>query len=82
MQVHLPTWGETADRENINLLKIEDNVDFGARILKEYVSRFGVEGGIRRYNGYIPGEPVWEESSQRYLDKVQEVYGQQFPSVS
>ena len=26
MQIHLPTWGETADRENINLLKIEDNV--------------------------------------------------------
>jgi hypothetical protein len=77
MQVHLPTWGDTADRENINLLKIEDNVDFGARILKDYVDRFGVEGGIRRYNGYIPGEQAWEESSQRYLDKIQQVYGNQ-----
>ena len=74
MQIHLPTWGEKADRENINLLKIEDNVDFGARILKDYVSRFGLSGGVRRYNGYIPGEPVWEESSQRYLEKVQQVY--------
>ena len=82
MQIHLPTWGETADRENINLLKIEDNVDFGARILKEYVSRFGVEGGVRRYNGYIPGEPAWEESSQRYLEKIHQVYGNEFPSVS
>jgi soluble lytic murein transglycosylase-like protein len=83
MQVHLPTWGDTADRENINLLKIEDNVDFGARILKEYVSRFGVAGGLRRYNGYIPGEPTWEESSQRYLDKIQHVYGNhQLSSVS
>ena len=74
MQIHLPTWGEKADRENVNLLKIEDNVDFGVRILKGYVQRFGVSGGIRRYNGYIPGEPVWEESSERYLSKVREVY--------
>ena len=82
MQIHLPTWGDTADRENINLLKIEDNVDFGARILKDYVSRFGLDGGVRRYNGYIPGEPTWEESSQRYVEKVQQVYGQEFSSVS
>jgi soluble lytic murein transglycosylase-like protein len=74
MQIHLPTWGVTADRENINLLKIEDNIDFGARILKDYVRRFGVPGGVKRYNGFIPGEPAWEESSQRYLTKVREVY--------
>ena len=74
MQVHLPTWGETADREDINLLKVEDNIDFGSRILKEYVGRYGVSEGIRRYNGYIPGEPSWEQSSQVYLDKVQQVY--------
>jgi soluble lytic murein transglycosylase-like protein len=74
MQIHLPTWGNTADRENINLLKIEDNIDFGARILKDYVRRFGVSEGIRRYNGFIPGEPTWEKSSQEYLDRVQQVY--------
>ena len=80
MQIHLPTWGDTADRENINLLKIEDNIDFGARILKDYVQRFGVSEGIRRYNGFIPGEPTWEKSSQEYLDKVQQVYNfQQAP---
>jgi len=80
MQIHLPTWGITADRENINLLKIEDNVDFGARILKDYVRRFGVSEGVRRYNGFIPGEPTWEKSSQEYLDKVQQVYNfQQSP---
>ena len=73
MQIHLPTWGTTADRENINLLKIEDNIDFGARILKDYVQRFGVSEGIRRYNGFIPGEPSWEKSSQEYLDRVQQV---------
>jgi soluble lytic murein transglycosylase-like protein len=74
MQIHLPTWGNTADRENINLLKIEDNIDFGARILKDYVRRYGVSEGIRRYNGFIPGEPTWEKSSQEYLDRVQQVY--------
>jgi soluble lytic murein transglycosylase-like protein len=75
MQIHLPTWGNTAVDENINLLKIEDNVDFGARILKDYVRRFGVSEGVKRYNGFVPGEPAWEESSQRYLTKVQEVFG-------
>ena len=80
MQIHLPTWGETADRENINLLKVEDNIDFGARILNDYIRRFGVSEGIRRYNGLIPGDPAWEQSSQEYLDKVQKVYNfQQAP---
>jgi len=74
MQIHLPTWGQTADRENINLLKVEDNIDFGVRILNDYVRRFGVSEGIRRYNGLIPGDPAWEQSSQEYLDKVQKVF--------
>ena len=75
MQIHLPTWGTQAVDENVNLLKIEDNVDFGARILKDYVRRFGVAEGVKRYNGFVPGEPAWEESSQRYLAKVEEIYG-------
>jgi soluble lytic murein transglycosylase-like protein len=80
MQIHLSTWGETADRENINLLRIEDNIDFGARILNDYIHRYGVSEGIRRYNGFIPGDPAWEKSSQDYLDKVQQVYSfQQAP---
>jgi len=74
MQIHLPTWGETVDRENINLFNIEDNIDFGARILKSYVKRFGMWEGVKRYNGLIPGDPVWEESAGRYLTKVQDIY--------
>ena len=77
MQIHLPTWGKTADREDINLFDVEDNIDFGARILKGYVSRFGVWGGVKRYNGFIPGDPIWEDSAQRYLSKVQAVGGYQ-----
>jgi soluble lytic murein transglycosylase-like protein len=53
MQIHLPTWGLTADREDINLFKIEDNIDFGARILKDYVRRFGTWEGVKRYNGFM-----------------------------
>src|SRR5204862_1500354 len=46
MQIHLPTWGNTADKEGINLFKIEDNVDFGVRILKDYIRRFGLWEGV------------------------------------
>ncbi len=74
MQIHLPTWGQTAEREDINLLKIEDNIDLGARILKNYIHRFGLWEGVKRYNGFIPGEAAWEESAQRYLVKVQGIY--------
>jgi hypothetical protein len=34
MQIHLPTWGETVDRENINLFKIEDNIDLELAFLR------------------------------------------------
>jgi soluble lytic murein transglycosylase-like protein len=74
MQIHLPTWGHTADREGINLLKIEDNVDFGARVLKNYIGRFGLWEGVKRYNGFIAGNPTSEQSAQDYVSKVQRVY--------
>ena len=44
MQIHLPTWGQTADEQNINLFKVEDNIAFGARILKGYVVPFWALG--------------------------------------
>jgi hypothetical protein len=75
MQIHLPTWGQTADREGINLFKIEDNVDFGTRILKAYVRQFGVWPGVKRYNGWIADNPGSEQSAESYLAKVQRIYG-------
>ena len=74
MQIHLPTWGQTADREGINLLKIEDNIDFGSRVLKNYIGRFGLWEGVKRYNGFIAGDPTSEQSAQEYVSKVQRVY--------
>ena len=74
MQIHLPTWGQTADKEGINLFKIEDNVDFGARILKDYVRRFGLWEGVKRYKGWNPDSPDSLHSVSDYLAKVQRIY--------
>jgi len=74
MQIHLPTWGRTADREGINLFKIEDNIDFGARILKNYIRQFGLWEGVKRYNGCAAEDPASEQSVPEYVAKVQRVY--------
>ena len=74
MQVHLPTWGHRADKEGINLFKIEDNVEFGVRILKDYVHRFGLWEGVKRYNGFLPENPASGQSATEYVGKVQRVY--------
>jgi soluble lytic murein transglycosylase-like protein len=75
MQIHLPTWGPVAHREGINLFRIEENVDFGTRILKDYVAHFGVWQGVRRYKGWNAEDPASERSVDEYLAKVQRVYG-------
>jgi len=74
MQIHLPTWGRIADREGINLFKIEDNIDFGARILKNYVRQFGLWEGVRRYNGVVAVDTASEQAVPEYVAKVQRVY--------
>jgi soluble lytic murein transglycosylase-like protein len=74
MQVHLPTWGYIAEREGINLLKIEDNIDFGARILKNYIGQFGVWEGVKRYNGFLAGDRTSEQTAEDYVEKVQRLY--------
>jgi hypothetical protein len=74
MQIHVPTWSRVIDEEGINLFNIEDNIDFGVRILSHYVVRHGQEEGIKRYNGWHPGSPESIENAERYLQKVQHVY--------
>jgi soluble lytic murein transglycosylase-like protein len=71
MQIHVPTWARTVEEEGINLFKIEDNVDLGVRILRDYVKRYGRNEGIERYNGFDPSAP---ETAKAYLQKVQNVY--------
>jgi transglycosylase-like protein with SLT domain len=75
MQIHLPTWGKTADREGINLFKIEDNVDFGTRILKDYVKEFGLWDGVKRYKGWTSDSPESQQAVLEYVTKVRRVYG-------
>jgi len=75
MQIHLPTWGRTADKEGVNLLKIEDNVDFGARILRDYSRRFGgVWEGVKRYKGWSADSPESAQNAEEYLQKVRSLY--------
>jgi hypothetical protein len=80
MQIHLPTWGHTADREGINLFKIEDNIDFGARILRDYVRQFGVWEGVKRYKGWMPEVAESEHAADEYVGKIHRIYEFQQPS--
>src|SRR5437016_9419798 len=74
MQIHVPTWSRTVDEEGINLFKIEDNIDFGVRILEQYVTQYGRDEGIKRYNGWIVGDSESEQNAEAYLQRVQRVY--------
>ncbi|PYT07854.1 MAG: hypothetical protein DMF60_06210 [Acidobacteria bacterium] len=82
MQIHLPTWGNTAEREGINLFKIEDNVDFGVRILKDYTRRFGLWEGVKRYKGWNADNAESTQSVEDYLAKVQSTYAFEKPAES
>lgn len=73
MQIHVPTWARTVDQEEINLFKIEDNVEFGVRILKDYIDRYGHDEGIKRYNGWNPNTPE-PSAAEAYLQRVRQIY--------
>jgi soluble lytic murein transglycosylase-like protein len=74
MQIHLGTWGETAVKENLNLFKIEDNVDFGVRILRDYIMNSDTWEGVARYRGKTE-DPASRATAQEYVERVQKVYG-------
>jgi hypothetical protein len=74
MQIHLGTWAQIADTENINLFKIEDNVDFGVRILRDYIASNGVWEGVARYKGRL-ATPESQQAAEDYVRKVQNIYG-------
>lgn len=82
MQIHLPTWGAKAEREGINLFKVEDNVDFGVQILKDYIRRFGLWEGVKRYKGWNADDPDSSQSVEDYLAKVQRIFGSEESTLS
>ncbi|HTF43985.1 MAG TPA: lytic transglycosylase domain-containing protein, partial [Terriglobales bacterium] len=74
MQIHLPTWGPLADKQGINLFKIEDNADLGVRILSGYIRTYGVWGGVAHYLGQTD-DPESQRAAAEYVQKVQKIYG-------
>lgn len=81
MQIHLPTWGPIADRENINLFKVEDNIALGVRILKGYISRNGgIWEGVMRYKGWTD-TPESQVQVDEYVQKVKRIYQPQLASA-
>ena len=69
MQIHVPTWGLLAEAQGINLFRLEDNIDMGTRILKDYTRRHGLWDGVLRYLGVTgPGEGT------SYVQRVQGIY--------
>jgi soluble lytic murein transglycosylase-like protein len=74
MQIHLHTWKEVAEAENINLFNIEENVDFGVRILRDYIVGNGMWEGVARYKGRI-ATPESHQAADDYVRKVQGIYG-------
>jgi hypothetical protein len=74
MQIHLHTWKEIAEAENINLFNIEENVDFGVRILRDYIADNGIWEGVARYKGKIPTAES-HQAADEYVRKVQGIYG-------
>jgi hypothetical protein len=81
MQIHVPTWAETADHENINLLKIEDNIDFGVRILKKYIAEYGLWDGVMRYKGWN-GTSDSAQNATDYVEKVKKIYQPDVPPAA
>jgi soluble lytic murein transglycosylase-like protein len=83
MQIHVPTWAVIVEKEDIDLFNIEDNIDFGVRILKGYVERHGVAEGIKRYNGWHSARPETILTAEAYLQKIQSTYGpESFPAAA
>lgn len=70
MQIHVPTWGALVDMEQINLFRIEDNIDLGTRILADYTGRYGLSDGLMRYLG-APGAT---EESLAYVARIEGIY--------
>ena len=70
MQIHVPTWGSLVDVERINLFSVEDNVDLGTRILKDYTVRHGLWDGVMRYLGGVGAT----EENLAYVRRVQGIY--------
>jgi hypothetical protein len=51
----------------------------GCRILRDYVAQSGLWAGVKRYKGWFAGNPDSSNSAERYVSKVQRIYGYRAP---
>lgn len=58
MQIMVPIWKDKFDFSNINLLNEHDNIETGAQILSDSIRNYGLNDGIRRYQGIGTGQYV------------------------
>jgi Transglycosylase SLT domain len=70
MQIHVPTWGAETEAEGLNLFLLEDNIDFGTRIIRDYTRTYGLWEGVMRYLG--ASEPT--DEAMAYVRRVQGIY--------
>ena len=70
MQIHVPTWGALVESEQINLFRIEDNIDLGTRILADYTERHGLSDGLMRYLG----APEPTDDAINYVARIEGIY--------
>lgn len=70
MQIHVPTWGAETEAEGLNLFLLEDNIDFGSRIIRNYTRTYGLWEGVMRYLG--ASEPT--DEAVAYVRRVQGIY--------
>jgi soluble lytic murein transglycosylase-like protein len=70
MQIHVPTWGAIVETEGLNLFLLEDNIEFGTRIIRDYTRRHGLWDGVMRYLG--AREPT--DEARAYVQRVRGIY--------
>jgi hypothetical protein len=64
MQIHLPTWGRVADKENINLLRSK-TMSISASASSAVTSRRGTSGGVLA--AISVAGTVWNPAGRRRL---------------
>lgn len=61
MQIYVPVWKDKFDfGGNVNLLNPRDNIEVGTKIMAELIFSYGMEEGLKRYNGLgIGSDPAY-----------------------
>lgn len=69
MQILPRAWKDKYDFQKVNLLNKNDNIRVGSEILSSLVVQYGIEEGLRRYQGLGPG------GDGMYVEKILRLAG-------